>query len=210
MLTDLGVLNLVGMARQDSGKLSRFAAIYPDTKKMASEIETYSDVAEAMDLGYVACGAGGFFGEKRRTCKAEFSIAAKLVKALRSDKKGGIVAGYAGKLGDASTPSGSWVDYDVATAGMPAKFIVSAEAPREELWNKMLSYGRKGDALHDELQSGGSPKPLLRKADALALAAALRTIATSTCLAGAQFAQIVSRLRSFIEKVETSASLLDA
>ena len=82
---------------------------------MASEIETYADVADALKLGYVACGAGGFFGERRRTCKAEFSLAAKLVKAMRDDGHGGSIVGYAGKLGDATTPSGE----HVAVTAMP-------------------------------------------------------------------------------------------
>ena len=47
--------------------------------------------------------------------------------------------GYAGKLGDASTKSGSWAEYDAVASGMPAKFIVSSEAPREELWQRMLA-----------------------------------------------------------------------
>ena len=55
------------MARQDSGKLARFAAIFSTTRKMASEIENFGDVEEALGLGYIAFGAGGFFGERRCT-----------------------------------------------------------------------------------------------------------------------------------------------
>ena len=35
MLKDLGLLGDVTMARQDSGQLARFSAIFPDTKRMA-------------------------------------------------------------------------------------------------------------------------------------------------------------------------------
>ena len=58
MLSDLGLLELVSMARQDSGKLSRFAEIYPAAKKMASEIETFavsSDTALSTSRYRFAC-----------------------------------------------------------------------------------------------------------------------------------------------------------
>lgn len=62
MLSDLGLVDLVTMARQDSGHLRRFAQIFDSTQRMASEIETFADVEEALHHGYVAFGAGGFFG----------------------------------------------------------------------------------------------------------------------------------------------------
>ena len=88
MLQDLGLLSDVAIARQDSGHLARFAAIFNSTAKMASEIETFKDVTTALGLGYVAFGAGGFFGEKRRVVGPEFSLAAKLVKAHYNDSAG--------------------------------------------------------------------------------------------------------------------------
>ena len=66
MLTDLNLAKDVMMARQDSGTLKRFAAIFSKQLKMASEIEKFADVEEALSLGYVGFGAGGFFGEKVR------------------------------------------------------------------------------------------------------------------------------------------------
>lgn len=59
MLADLGLLGEVSMARQDSGRLDRFVLIYETCPRMASEIESFSDVQSGMDLGYVAFGAGG-------------------------------------------------------------------------------------------------------------------------------------------------------
>jgi len=208
MVSDLGLLELVSMARQDSGKLSRFAQIFPDTKKMASEIETFADVEEAMGLGFVACGAGGFFGEKRLTCRTEFSLAAKIVKAVSDDGKGGQSVGYAGKLGDATNSSGSWADYDTNAAGMPVKFIVSAEAPREVLWQRMLRYGRLGDQLHDRVQSGADHQPLLCKADAKKLAGHLRKLIASPVFAEARYSAIAERLTSYAVKVDCAAELL--
>ena len=123
----------------------------------------WQDVDEALQLGYVACGAGGFFGEKRRTCLTEFSLAAKVVKAVRDDGKGGLIVGHTGKLGDATNASGSWADYDVSVVGMPSKFIVSAEAQREALWQRMLRFGQLGDKLHDRVQGGGEQLTLLCK-----------------------------------------------
>ena len=44
MLTGLGLSDKVAVARQDSGTLPRFAAIFSQTRKMASEIEKFADV----------------------------------------------------------------------------------------------------------------------------------------------------------------------
>jgi len=208
MLSDLGLLELVSMARQDSGKLSRFAEIYPAAKKMASEIETFADVDEALQLGYVACGAGGFFGEKRRTCLTEFSLAAKVVKAVRDDGKGGLIVGHTGKLGDATNASGSWADYDVSVAGMPSKFIVSAEAQREALWQRMLRFGQLGDKLHDRVQGGGEQLTLLCKADATRLVGALRRLCESKCLSDPRYSGIAQRLSFLVSRIETAAAFL--
>ena len=151
-----------------AGTLKRFKAIFADAPCMASEIETFADVTRALELGYVAFGAGGFFGEKRRVVTPEFSLAAKLTKALRDDGSGGRVAGYAGKLGDCS--SGSWADAD-ASAAPPAKFIVSSETDADAMWRTMLGYAAKGDAWFDALAAGAPAAPLVPKADALKLVA---------------------------------------
>lgn len=208
MLSDLGLLADVQMARQDSGLLARFAMLFPATPKLASEIEKYSDVAKACELGYVAAGAGGFFGEKRRT-SPEFSLAMKLVKTLKScGGGGGVTVGYAGKLGDAD---GSWAQYDAASCGMPAKFIASVEAPRQRLWSKMLEYGRKGDAVHDALAAsggGGAQPALLQKRDALALAASMRQLLAAPCMLDPHYQAMASRLAGFASKVEAAAVAL--
>ncbi|EOD05206.1 hypothetical protein EMIHUDRAFT_360027, partial [Emiliania huxleyi CCMP1516] len=107
MLLELGLLPDVAMARQDSGRLARFAAIFPETRRMASEIEEFADIEEALRCGYRYFGAGGFFGEKRRGL-AEFSIAAKITTALCPAADGTLRVGHAGKLGDFS--EGSWAD----------------------------------------------------------------------------------------------------
>ena len=131
MLVDLGLADSVAMARQDSGKLGRFAQIFSSTRKMASEIENFGDVTEALGHGYIAFGAGGFFGEKRRVAGPEFSLAAKITKAATRDASGQMQVGYAAKLGDCSENGGSWADYD-SNAALPAKFIISPEADRTE------------------------------------------------------------------------------
>ena len=208
MLVDLGLISDVTMARQDSGQLERFAAIFAKQNKMASEIETFADVEEALRHGYVAAGAGGFFGEKRRSCKAEFSIAGKLVKAIRQDSAGVRRVGYAGKLGDASAGNGSWAEYDVATSGMPAKFIVSSEAPRGELWHRMLAYARKGDEAHDRQRSGGPQRALLCKRDADRLVAELSAFCSSPYLADARFVEIVERMHGYATKIRAASSEL--
>ena len=193
------------MARQDSGKLSRFKELYPSTPKLASEIESFKDVAAAGELGYVAAGAGGFFGEKRRTC-TEFSLAMKLVKTMRADGSGGQLIGYAGKLGDAD--GGSWASYDAAAQGMPAKFIASVEAPRQRLWDKMLAYGQLGDAQHDKASKGEATTPLLRQADGFALADALSKLGASPCLSQPKYAEMAARLQGYAAKVLTATMKL--
>lgn len=204
MLIDLGLLSEVTMARQDSGRLERFVSLFPQTPKLASEIEKYADVANACQLGYVAAGAGGFFGEKRRTC-VEFSLACKLVKTTSMCDDGRRDVGYAGKLGDAG---GSWADFDSRSEGMPAKFIVHTEAPRQRLWEKMLCLGRRGDALHDRLASGGAPTPLLCRQDALALVTILRELAATPCLGNGRYAAMTARLIAFANIVEGAAANL--
>ena len=223
MLVDLGLLPHVTMARQDSGTLERFAALFPQTNKMASEIEKYAEIASACRLGYVVGGAGGFFGEKRRTC-SEFSIAGKLVKTLRAptaaemecaERAGAagagvprVVVGYAGKLGDAD---GSWVGYDTGARGLPVKFIASVEAPRQRLWEQLLAYGQKGDARHDEQIANGCeapPAPLLRRTDACALAAALHGLLASSVLSDPRYAAVAGRLAGFAREVEAAAARL--
>mmetsp|Transcript_38546 Transcript_38546/g.121412 ORF Transcript_38546/g.121412 Transcript_38546/m.121412 type:complete len:244 (+) Transcript_38546:105-836(+) len=148
MLLELGLLPDVAMARQDSGRLARFAAIFPETRRMASEIEEFADIEEALRCGYRYFGAGGFFGEKRRGL-AEFSIAAKITTALCPAADGTLRVGHAGKLGDFS--EGSWADYSEEKHGgtARAKFIVPAEVDRDEMFARLLGYARAGDALHD-------------------------------------------------------------
>jgi len=205
MLHDTGLLHHVTMARQDSGHLSRFTEIYPSCLRMASEIENFKDVMDALALGYVAFGAGGFFGEKRRSL-TEFSLAAKLTKARRSDGSDG----FAGKLGDfGAAPSGSWADYDPASheAKAKAKFIVSAEADREAMWAQMLSYATRGDVAHDRAtKSGLPPPPLLTSDDVCTFAAELKRLLSSPTLT--RFEDMASRLTALLRDVEAAGAKL--
>lgn len=208
MLQDLGLLADVTIARQDSGHLSRFAAIYSGTAKMASEIETFKDITTALSLGYVAFGAGGFFGEKRRVVTPEFSLAAKLVKAHYKDASGADCVGYSAKLGDCSdTPSGSWADY-VEGSKLPTKFIVSPDADRKAMWERMLAYGRKGDVWFDQGANGGAPPPLVRKSDAAALVTAMRALCASPAMSAAQYSEMVARIEGFAKQIEGAAAAL--
>ena len=206
MLSDLNLLESVFMARQDSGKLSRFAAIYATTRKMASEIEKFGDVTEALGLGYIAFGAGGFFGEKRRTLP-EFSLAAKITKATYLDGDGKKSVGFAAKLGDCSeNATGSWAEYDASSA-LPAKFIVSPETDRQAMWTRMLEYGQAGDSWFDTIAAGGAAAHLVTKGEATMLAVALRKLTAAPAMAG--YSGMVERLNALATTVEGAAEALD-
>lgn len=88
---------------------------------------------------------------------------------------------------------------------MPAKFIVSAEAPRRALWERMLAYGRKGDALHDQISLGGQPEAILCKRDAAALAATLRKLAGSPAMSKPGFGPTRARLQHLASKIDDAA-----
>jgi len=209
MLDDLGLSADVSMARQDSGTLARFAQIFPTTKKMASEIENFGDVTDALGLGYVAFGAGGFFGEKRRVNGPEFSLAAKLTKATYRDADGRVQVGFAAKLGDCSeNDNGSWAEHD-AEAKLPAKFIVSSETDRASMWRRMLAYGACGDAWFDATLSGAAPSRLVRKSEGLQLASTLRKLMRSPAMSTPACAKMVERLSSLTERIEAAAASLD-
>jgi hypothetical protein len=171
--------------------------------------------AEALEHGFIAFGAGGFLGEKRRVDGPEFSLAAKLTKVTYADGAGGTTVGYAAKLGDCSdNGAGSWAEYELyeadATLGLPAKFIVSDEADRTAMWSRMLAYGAKGDAWFDAARAGGPTEHLVPRADGVMLAGALRKLAASTTLAPAPCAKMVERLTRLAERVEAAAAELDA
>jgi len=207
MLVDLGLADLVAMARQDSGRLDRFAQIYQSTRKMASEIEVFADVTEALRLGYVGFGAGGFFGEKRRVHSPEMSLAAKITKAVTRAEDGTMRAGYAAKLGDRSEGNGSWAGYDPG-ATLPAKFIVSPEADRQAVWRQMLAYGSRGDEWFDTVAAGGTPAPLVTRSEAERLCAAMRRLSSSAAMAPEAFQPMVQRLEALAGCVETAAAAL--
>ena len=149
MLLELGLLPDVAMARQDSGRLARFAAIFPETRRMASEIEEFADIEEALRCGYRYFGAGGFFGEKRRGL-AEFSIAAKITTALCPAADGTLRVGHAGKLGDFS--EGSWADSSRTLLG-----TFSGTFPRRRLLRGLVGglFGR--EARRDGARQSSSP-----------------------------------------------------
>ena len=213
MLLELGLLPDVAMARQDSGRLARFAAIFPETRRMASEIEEFADIEEALRCGYRYFGAGGFFGEKRRGL-AEFSIAAKITTALCPAADGTLRVGHAGKLGD--FPEGSWADFSEEKHGgtARAKFIVPAEVDRDEMFARLLGYARAGDALHDAATAaaaaggGAAPGTLLVRADAEALAARLREVGGAEAMGG--YAHIRDALTTYAERVDAAAAALPA
>ena len=144
---------------------------------------------------------------RRRACK-EFSLAAKITKALRppADADGGALRpGWAGKLGDYS--GGSWAAFDASDAAAKekalAKFIVALDAPdRDGMFNQLLGWARAGDALLD----GGGEGHLLAKSDADALAREIGRIADATD--GAAYAEIKARLTGFAAQVATAAEAL--
>ncbi len=210
MLADLGLLADVTMARQDSGALSRYAAIWPDTRRMASEIENYADIAEAMRCGFEHFGAGGFFGEKRRGV-VEFSIAAKITTAFRRDASGAQQEGHAGKLGDMSGGSGSWADFSEESHGAKAraKFIVplgAEPALRDAMFGRMKAWAAAGDAMHDRTARGLAASPLLVRADAARLAARLREIAGADSMGAC--AKIRDALLGYAARVDAAAAAL--
>ena len=219
MLAELEVVDEVRLARQDSGLLSRFRRVFPGVPLMASEIENFADIREALAHGYAAIGAGGFFGEKRRA--GEYSLAAKITKAMRPVGEGappppagtapsptGHVTGYAGKLGDC--PSGSWAEAaSGASTRMSPKFIVSPEADALAMWQRVLRYATAGDALFDERANGADAAEqarLVSSADAMSLSRVLRHIASSDSLQ--RHTHIASRLAGYADKVERAAKRL--
>jgi len=218
MLSDLGLIELVTMARQDSGHLRRFAQIFGSTHRMASEIETFADVEEALRHGYVAFGAGGFFGEKRRVMGPEFSLAAKITKTLRGSRRGTrrtqLIAGYAGKLGDCSSnDAGSWAEHDLR-AGTPAKFIVSPEANRDRIFRTMLSQAAKGDAWFDRQSvgargtSGNGVEHLVTREDAMLLVQQLQAIGASAAMSAEECKAMQARLMGLTDRIQTAAQSL--
>ena len=198
MLRDLGLLEDVAIARQDSGTLDRFASIFKGWPIMASEIETFADIQSALDLGYTAFGAGGFFGEKRKSLGTEFSIAAKLTKASREGEDGKQQVGYAGKLGDFS--GGSWAEYNVKDeAKAKAKFIVSPEVNSSAIFKQLLGFAVKGAQAHDLELIGQQPPPIMEAADISSLLAELGRISAAPCFS--LYPEIRSRLQSLTEKM---------
>jgi len=202
MLADVGLLGDVSMARQDSGRLERFAAIFPEVPKMASEIENFGDIEDALTHGYVAFGAGGFFGEKRRTAP-ELSIAGKITIAKSSSEDGSLAVGYAGKLGDFFR--GSWATFDpsIDEAKAKAKFIVSAESDRDEMFARMVAWAAKGDKLLDDKADGH----IVPAADAMALAATIRKMAEAPCMTG-KLGDIRTRLLNYAQRIACAADHL--
>jgi len=209
MLRDLGLLGDVSIARQDSGQLSRFASIFEGhCPVMASEIETFADIEAALGKGYVAFGAGGFFGEKRKTLGVEFSLAAKLTKATRLAPDGSVVVGYAGKLGDYA--NGSWAAYDpsdeVALKKAKQKFIVSPEVDQDAMFQKLVGFAAKGDAIHDAEKTGSPPKAVMQKSDATALVAELERLLASPSMS--IYPSIRDRLNVYSTKMAAAAEQL--
>jgi len=206
MLRDLGLLQEVQMARQDSGTLERFASVYKGFPVMASEIETFADIQAALDLGYSAFGAGGFFGEKRRSLGTEFSIAAKLTKAVRQSAAGSTRVGFAGKLGDFY--GGSWDKYDRVKdeKKAKAKFIVSAEVDANAMFSQLLGFAIKGARMHDNELKGKRASHIMGRMDATRLIDELNRLSTAPCFSN--YPQMQSRLQLLLEKMRAAVFVL--
>lgn len=206
MLSDVGLLDEVSMARQDSGRLDRFKEIFSSCTCMASEVEKFADIEEAMDLGYVAFGVGGALGERRREHK-ELSVVMKLVEVMRVDRAtGGPVVSYAGKLGDCSYGGGSWARYKEDEDGGKArsKFITSIGADSSFMFDQLVRWASMGDRQFD----AGVAAALVPRSDALALAVAIRRIASGEWLRRPQHAHIRDRMGKYATIVEQAAVAL--
>ena len=208
MMRDLGLLPDVSIARQDSGTLARFASIFHGhCPVMASEIESYADIEKALGLGYKAFGAGGFFGEKRKALGTEFSLAAKLTRSVRLTPEGGKDTGYAGKLGDFS--NGSWADYVPARDEKKAKqkFIVSPDVDADAMFAQLVSFAKKGDAVHDaEVAGAAAGQPVMQKSDALALIGELERLLAAPSMA--LYPSTAERLKVIQSKMAVAAEKL--
>ena len=199
------------MARQDSGKLERFSAIFGEHKRMASDIDSFPVVLEGLGLGYVAFGIGGALGERRRTF-TEFSLAAKVTKATWLDDAasggGEMRVGYAGKLGDFGLGAGSWAEFEPAKheALAKPKVIMSDEIDGKAMFERFVKYAAAGDRKHDAESAGGAVPPLLCRDDALGLVAVVRRLCAADSFA--QYDAIRTTLLGYADKVEAAAGKL--
>jgi hypothetical protein len=133
-------LQLMGLPRQDSGKLPDFLKIMSDYgykgPSMASEIDSANTLFEAAELlKYLAYGAGGFFGDSEKVWDPsrdnKLSMAVKPVRVVFKSFvpnelltgipyitiiEGGLVIGYPVKLGDASDPAKVSIDRNIDPA----------------------------------------------------------------------------------------------
>ena len=210
MLRECGLLGEVAMVRQDSGVLGRFSAIFAEHRRMASDIDSFPVVLEALGHGYAAFGIGGALGERRRT-HTEFSLAAKVTKATWRDDEGGggaVRVGYAGKLGDFGLGSGSWAEYEPARheALAKPKVIMSDETDGEAMFHRFVKYAAAGDRKHDTEAAGGTAPPLLCRDDVLGLVACLRRLGSADGFG--PYEAIRTTLLGYADKVEAAAAEL--
>lgn len=206
MLSDVGLLDEVSAARQDSGRLDRFKEIFAPFPCMASEVGKFSDIEDGMALGYVGFGVGGALGERRRENK-EMSIVMKLVEVVRVDRATGApLVTFAGKLGDCSAGGGSWARYDEREDGGKArgKFITSMGADGVAMWERLFRWASAGDRQHD----AGVSAALVPRADALALAVAVRRIASAAWLCQPHHAHIRAAMCKYAMMVDRAAIAL--
>jgi hypothetical protein len=95
------LLNLIGLARQDSGDLKDFLQNLKDfgypRGKMASEIDTCLTLLKAAKMGYGVYGAGGFFGDSIKVWSKPNgpanSMAVKAVRVMYNNTGGLPIAG---------------------------------------------------------------------------------------------------------------------
>ena len=111
---------------------------------------------------------------------------------------------YAAKLGDFS--KGSWASYDPAQheAAAKSKFIVSSEADRDQMFQRIVQYATRGDVSHDQRMSGKPAGRLLTRRDGDMLRQALEQLCYGDALTG-ELAHIRERLMEYAARVHAAA-----
>lgn len=162
---DLGAAAFT-LVRQDSGTLEGFIANFPvkEFVCLASEIGGNEDIVASQELGYMSCGAGGYFGEKPWT--KEDGLAGKLdlvakvcrVREARRTAAGDyrVTEAFAMKLGDYKE-KGKWF---AEGEPPPGKLAVGPMVPadgRESLFRHYRHLGEVRGGAHANAQGPAKP-----------------------------------------------------